>query len=45
MTMKRIASFLLFATLTACGPSEQPKQPAYVPTVGQLAVNPEELRR
>lgn len=44
MTMKRIVPFLLFATLTACGPSEPPKQQANVPTVEELVADPEHLK-
>ena len=48
MTMKLITPFLLVAALAACGPSEQPKQEANVPTVDELAADParlKELRR
>lgn len=41
--MKRIASLLLVATLTACGQSEKP-EPADVPPVDELAANPERLK-
>lgn len=44
MTMKRIVPFLLFATLTACGPPEPPKPAANVPTVEELAADPERLK-
>lgn len=44
MTMKRIVPFMLFATLTACEPSEPPKQQADVPTVDELAANPERIK-
>ena len=47
--MKIIIPFLLTAVLTACGPSEVPKKAdASIPTVDELAANPErlaELRR
>ena len=45
--MKRIIPLLLLAALTACGPSETPRQ-ANVPTVDELAADParlKELRR
>lgn len=42
--MKRMPLFLLVAALTACGPSEPPKQQANVPTVDELAANPERLK-
>ena len=45
--MKRVTPLLLVALLTACGPSETPKQ-ANVPTVEELAADPvrlKELRR
>ncbi|SAI55939.1 lipoprotein [Bordetella ansorpii] len=48
MTMKLITPFLLVTALAACGPSEQPKQEANVPTVEELAADParlKELRR
>lgn len=41
--MKRVTPLLLVALLTACGPSETPKQ-ANVPTVEELAADPERLR-
>ena len=41
--MKRILSLLLIAGLTACGPSETPKQ-ADVPTVEELAADPARLK-
>lgn len=41
--MKRMTSVLLAVLLTACGPSETPKQ-ADVPTVEELASNPERLK-
>lgn len=44
MTMKLITLFLLVAALSACGPSEPPKQEANVPTVDELAANPERLK-
>ena len=44
MTMKLITPFLLVAALTACGPSEPPKQQANVPTVEELAAAPERLK-
>jgi len=43
MTMKLITPFLLVAVLTACGPSEPQKQQANVPTVDELAADPERL--
>lgn len=48
MTIKLIATFLLVGAISACGPSETPKQDAQVPTVDELAANPvrlKELRR
>ncbi|CUZ94971.1 entry exclusion lipoprotein TrbK [Serratia marcescens] len=45
--MKRILSLLLIAGLTACGPSEKPKQ-EIMPTAEELAADPgrlKELRR
>lgn len=48
MVMKLLASFLLVAALTACDLSAPPKQVANVPTVDELAADPEllkELRR
>ena len=42
--MKRLPPFLLVAVLTACGPSEPSKQAANVPTVEELAANPEHLK-
>lgn len=44
MTTKLIAPLLLVATLSACGPSEPPKQEANVPAVDELAANPERLK-
>lgn len=44
MTMKQIAPFLLVAALSACGQSETPKQAANVPTVEELAADPERLK-
>jgi len=41
--MKRIAPLLLIAALTACGQPETPK-PANVPTVDELAADPEQLK-
>lgn len=41
--MKRVTPLLLVALLTACGPSETPKQ-ANVPTVEELAADPERLK-
>ncbi|MGY6268655.1 EexN family lipoprotein [Achromobacter denitrificans] len=43
--MKLIVPFLLVAALTACGPSESPKQEANVPTVDELATNPDRLKK
>ena len=42
--MKRLPPLLLVTVLTACGPSEPPKQNANVPTVDELADNPERLK-
>lgn len=42
--MRRLPPFLLLVALTACGPSESPKQDANVPTVEELAANPERLK-
>lgn len=46
--MKKIIPFLLIAALTACGQSEAPQKPAdsagNVPTVEELAANPERLK-
>lgn len=44
MTTKQIIPFLLVAVLTACGPSEPPKPTANVPTVDELAADPERLK-
>jgi hypothetical protein len=44
MTMKLLAPFLLVAALTACGPSESPKQESNLPTVEELAADPERLK-
>jgi hypothetical protein len=41
--MKRTIPLLLAAMLSACGPSEAPKQ-VDVPTVEELASNPERLK-
>ncbi|HHH9301715.1 TPA: entry exclusion lipoprotein TrbK [Pseudomonas aeruginosa] len=41
--MKRMPPLLLLAALTACGPSETPKQ-ANVPTVGELATDQARLK-
>lgn len=41
--MKRMTPLLLIAVLTACGPSETPKQPD-VPTVEELATDPARLK-
>ncbi|WP_425524402.1 EexN family lipoprotein [Achromobacter xylosoxidans] len=42
--MKLIVLFLSVAVLSACGPSEPSKQVANVPTVEELAANPERLK-
>lgn len=46
--MKKIIPFLLVAALTACGQSETPQKPAdsaaNIPTVEELAANPERLK-
>ena len=46
--MKKIIPFLLVAALTACGQSETPKKAdtpdANIPTVEELAANPERLK-
>ncbi|MBT1934764.1 MULTISPECIES: EexN family lipoprotein [Pseudomonadota] len=42
--MKRMTLLLLVAALTACGPSEPPKPAANVPTVDELAADPERLK-
>jgi len=46
--MKKIIPFVLIVGLTACGQSETPQKPAdsavNVPTVEELAANPESLR-
>lgn len=44
MTMKLLFPFLLVALLAACGPSETPKKEVNVPTVKELAANPERLK-
>ena len=44
MTVKLTALFLLANVLTACGPSDSPKQEANVPTVDELASDPERLK-
>ena len=41
--MKRMTPLLLVAVLTACGPSETPKQ-VDVPTVDELAADPARLK-
>ncbi|MCA8263989.1 EexN family lipoprotein [Burkholderia multivorans] len=41
---KLFSPFLLVALLTACGPSERPKKDVNVPTVEELAANPERLK-
>ncbi len=41
--MKQMTPLLLVAVLTACGPSETPKQ-ADVPTVDELAADPARLK-
>lgn len=41
--MKRMTPLLLIAVITACGPSETPKQPN-VPTVEELATDPVRLK-
>lgn len=46
--MKKIIPFLLVAALTACGQSETPRKAstseANIPTVEELAANPEQLK-
>ena len=42
--MKRLTPLLLTAVLTACGPSEPPKEQAKVPTGVELAAAPERLK-
>lgn len=46
--MKKIIPFLLASLLTACGQSEAPNKPtdsaANIPTVEELAANPERLK-
>jgi len=46
--MKKIIPIMLVAALSACGPSEEPKQAsnseANIPTVDELASNPERLK-
>ncbi|WP_224727876.1 EexN family lipoprotein [Escherichia coli] len=42
--MKRSIPLLLVAALAACGPSETPKKEVNVPTVEELAANPERLK-
>lgn len=44
MTTKLIFPFLMVASLTACGPTELPKKQSNVPTVDELAANPERLK-
>jgi len=41
--VKRMPSLLLIGVLTACGPSETPKQPN-LPTVEELAADPDRLK-
>lgn len=41
--MKRLTILMLLVALTACGPSETPKQ-ANVPTVEELAADPARLK-
>ncbi|NIJ79251.1 EexN family lipoprotein [Xanthomonas cannabis] len=41
--MKQMMPLLLIVVLTACGPSETPKQPN-VPTVEELAADPARLK-
>lgn len=46
--MKKVIPFMLVAALSACGPSEAPKPAsspeANIPTVDELASNPERLK-
>lgn len=42
--MKNPINLLLVVLLTACSPSETPKQQANVPTVQELAADPERLK-
>ena len=46
--MKKVIPFFLVAALSACGPSEKPQQAsspgASIPTVDELASNPERLK-
>ncbi len=42
--MKQMTPLLLVAALTACGPSESSKQNSRVPTVEELAADPERLK-
>lgn len=42
--MKRLLPLLLVAALTACGPSDPPRQQANVPTVEELAADTERLK-
>ncbi|MCD0497209.1 MULTISPECIES: EexN family lipoprotein [Pseudomonadota] len=44
MNLKLLTPFLLVTTLAACGPSEPPKQEINVPTVDELAADPERLK-
>ncbi|WP_410316335.1 EexN family lipoprotein [Klebsiella pneumoniae] len=44
MSLKLIVPFVSVAVLSACGPSEPPKQEASVPTVEELAADPERLK-
>ena len=44
MIVKLIAPVLMLAVLSACRPSEPPKQGANMPTVEELASDPERLK-
>lgn len=44
MNIKLIFPLLLLAALSACGPTEPPKQEANVPSVEALAADPERLK-
>lgn len=44
MSIKLIALFLFVAAIAACGPSESPKQEANVPTMDELAADPDRLK-
>jgi hypothetical protein len=44
MTLKLLVPLVLMVALSACGPPEAPKQEASVPTVDELAGNPERLK-